>query len=112
MQNIENMSFISKTPEPPYFAVIFTSAQSQDLEGYSEQAIRMEELARQQNGFLGLETARDGSDGITVSYWSSLEAINAWRLNLEHLDAQTQGKKKWYQHYRVRIAKVEREYGK
>lgn len=66
---------IAETPEPPYYAVIFTSLRSQgDDEGYQTMATRMLELAQQQPGFLGVESARDAV-GITVSYWDSLDAI-------------------------------------
>lgn len=76
-------------------------------------AERMVELAARQPGFLGTESAR-GPDGfgITVSYWSSTEAISAWKANVEHLAAQEMGKREWYEHYEIRIAKVERAYGK
>ena len=76
-------------------------------------AERMVELAAQQPGFLGAESAR-GSDGfgITVSYWSSAEAISAWKANVEHLAAQEMGKREWYEHYALRVAKVERAYDK
>lgn len=72
---------------------------------------RMVELAAQQPGFLGVESVR-GADGvgITVSYWSSLEAIAAWKANAEHRVAQTSGRKKWYEQFETRIARVERAY--
>lgn len=101
------------TPEPPYFAVIFTSVRTDGDNGYAEMAEAMVALASQQPGFLGIESAR-GSDGvgITVSYWSSQEAIENWKTNSEHLVAQRYGKAKWYQNFVVRVAKVERAYGK
>lgn len=94
----------------PYYAVIFTSVHGDDLEGYSEAARRMDNLARKQPGFLGFETAREGKQGISVSYWSSLESIKEWKNNIDHLATQKQGKAKWYSEYKIRIAKVEREY--
>jgi heme-degrading monooxygenase HmoA len=97
------------TPEPPYYAVIFTSLRTEGDLGYAETARRMVELARQQPGFLGVESARDGL-GITVSYWQSLEAIRAWKAHAEHRLAQERGRD-WYASFRVRVAKVEREYG-
>lgn len=96
--------------QPPYYAVIFTSVRTDIDEGYAEMATKMEELARQQPGFLGVESARNET-GITVSYWKDLEAIKNWKQNLDHLDAQRQGRSKWYESYKVRIALVEREYG-
>lgn len=93
----------------PYYAVIFTSLLSKDTEGYSEMGLKMKELAEQQPGYLGFESAREDI-GITISYWESPEAIKAWKAELEHLKAQKMGRSKWYQQYTVRICKVEREY--
>lgn len=93
----------------PYYAVIFSSVRTQDDDSYEEMAGKMVELARTQEGFLGIESARDDI-GITVSYWRSLEAIQLWKKHTEHKIAQQFGRKKWYAYYRVRIAKVEREY--
>jgi heme-degrading monooxygenase HmoA len=98
------------TPTPPYYAVIFTSFRTDGDNGYEEMAEKMVELARRQPGFLGVESVRDGL-GITVSYWSSLEAISSWKENAEHKIAQKKGSAVWYRYFRVRIAKVEREYG-
>lgn len=100
---------IAKTPHPPYYAVIFTSTRTDIEEGYTEMSERMVELATEQTGFLGVESARNKL-GITVSYWESLEAIQQWKANLEHKEAQLLGKKKWYKNYKTRIAKVERDY--
>jgi heme-degrading monooxygenase HmoA len=101
---------ISQTPAPPYFAVIFTSVRTAGDNGYAEMADLMVELARQQDGFLGVESARN-EIGITVSYWRDLECIKKWRENMEHAIARDKGRKEWYQSFKVRIAKVERDYG-
>ncbi len=93
----------------PYYAVIFTSIVTKNTEGYSEMAIKMEDLAKTQSGFLGIESAREAV-GITVSYWESLEAIKAWKLNSEHLIAQQKGREEWYSWYNTKICKVEHEY--
>jgi heme-degrading monooxygenase HmoA len=94
-------------PEPPYYAVIFTSKRTAHDEGYAEMAGRMEELARQQPGFLGVESAR-GTDGvgITVSYWASLEAVAAWGRHAEHLLAQKLGRERWYESFTLRVCRV------
>ena len=94
----------------PYYAVIFTSLQSDELEGYPEMSNRMEELARSQPGYLGFESARSDV-GIAISYWRDLESIRNWKANLEHKAAQQKGRDGWYTKYSVRICKVEREYG-
>lgn len=104
------MSEISNTPAPPYYAVIFTSLRTEGDQGYSDMANLMTELAEQQPGYLGMESARD-SVGITVSYWSDLESIKQWKANSEHQAAQSSGKELWYSEYKVRISKVERDYG-
>ena len=93
----------------PYYAVIFTSLKNEDDTGYTEMAQKMEQLAKKQSGFKGLETARN-EIGITVSYWESIEAIANWKKNSEHLIAQDKGKSIWYKWYDVKICKVEREY--
>lgn len=104
------MSEIANTPKPPYYAVIFSSHRTDGDNGYAEMAERMAELAAEQPGYLGMESARENL-GITVSYWESLEAIRNWKQNAEHQEAQRIGRQQWYSSFRVRIAKVEREYG-
>jgi len=101
---------IAKTPLPPYYAVIFTSLRSDGDQGYSEMSDKMVALAKQQKGFLGVESARDDI-GITVSYWESLEAIKNWKLHVEHTEARNKGRGIWYSEFTVRICKVERVYG-
>jgi heme-degrading monooxygenase HmoA len=101
---------IATTPQPPYYAVIFISERTDIADGYDETAERMVELAKQQPGYLGFESARSGL-GITISYWESLEAIRNWKQNTEHLLAQKKGREDWYANYKTRICKVERDYG-
>jgi len=104
------MSEIAQTPKPTYYAVIFSSLRTPGDNGYGKMAERMMELASQQAGFLGVESAREHL-GITVSYWESLEAIRNWKQHAEHQEAQRLGRQQWYSQFRLRIAKVEREYG-
>ncbi len=99
----------ANTPAPPYYAVIFTSLRTEGDQGYGAMAERMVALAAQQPGFLGAESVRDGL-GITVSYWADLESIAAWKQPAEHLQAQRLGRERWYADFRVRIARVERDY--
>ena len=100
---------IATTPAPPYYAVIFTSLRSDGDNGYGKMAEAMETLAATQSGFLSIESARDGL-GITVSYWESLEAIAAWKANAKHMVAQQRGRDTWYEEFKVRICRVERDY--
>jgi heme-degrading monooxygenase HmoA len=100
-------------PEPSYYAVIFSSLRTPEDNGYGRTAERMVELAKLQPGYLGVESAR-GADGfgITVSYWKDETSIRNWKAHAEHLIAQEAGIRHWYEHYELRIAKVERSYGK
>lgn len=104
-----NASPIAATPEPPYYAVIFTSARTDVERGYGAMAERMVQLAALQPGFLGVESVR-GADGtgITVSYWDSERAITDWRQHAEHQVAQRLGREVWYADFALRVAKVER----
>ena len=103
---------IARTPEPPYYAVIFSSLRRETEQDYAATAERMLELAQSQPGFLGVESAR-GADGlgITVSYWASEASIRQWREHAEHLVAQQRGRGEWYAKFELRIARVERAYG-
>ncbi len=99
-------------PEPPYYAVIFTSQRTAVDEGYGDTADRMVALAAAQPGYLGAESTR-GADGlgITVSYWRTPEDIARWRRDAEHQVARDTGRSRWYEHYTLRVARVERAYG-
>lgn len=108
------MTFISKTPEPPYYAVVFTSIDADtDHANHNAMSLRMIERASQYEGFIGIEPARnkDGT-GIAVSYWRDLDTIQKWAMDPEHRIAKQKGQAMWYDHYMVRVAKVEREYGR
>ncbi|MCA9259696.1 MAG: antibiotic biosynthesis monooxygenase [Planctomycetales bacterium] len=99
----------AQTPSPPYYVAVFTSLRNEGDCGYGVVAQRMLELACQQPGYLGVESARDADGfGITVSYWSSEEAIAAWKAQAEHAIAQQTGRNDWYSSYELRVAKVER----
>jgi len=100
---------ISKTPKPPYYAVIFTSMKNGYSKEYDETSDRMVQLAKNQKGFLGIESARNDI-GITVSYWDSLENIKKWKNNFEHKIARQKGKDDWYSEFKVRICLIERDY--
>ncbi len=102
---------IAATPEPPYYAVIFTSRAGADDRGYAAMAEKMTTLALQQPGCLGVESTRDGEGlGVTVSYWRDEAAIRAWKADVEHMAAQRMGIERWYDAYALRVAKVERHY--
>ena len=101
---------IAKTPAAPYYAVIFTSLMAENDKGYNSMSDKMFVLASEQEGFLGIESARNEL-GITVSYWKDLESIKKWKMNAEHSEARNLGRDQWYKDFKVRICKVERDYG-
>ncbi|ANF87903.1 antibiotic biosynthesis monooxygenase family protein [Pseudomonas sp. M5A4_2d] len=101
---------IANTPAAPYYAVIFSSLRTEGDQGYGQAATRMLELAREQPGFLGVESAREDGLGITVSYWNSEAAILAWKQQAEHRAVREQGRATWYSACHTRVCKVERAY--
>lgn len=103
------MSNIADTPQPPYYAVIFTSAKAARDDGYAEMGERLASLGREQPGFLGIESVRDVNGvGITVSYWESLDSIEKWKEHELHKNAQKMGINAWYKSFATRICKVEK----
>ena len=100
----------ARTPEPPYYAVMFTTTREEADDGYGAMAEAMEALAREQPGYLGIESARDSSLGITISYWRDEESIAAWKANVDHAAARDLGRERFYTSYVLRVAKVERDY--
>ena len=108
-----SVSGFASLPQPPYYTVIFSSRRNDhDDAGYDEAAQRMVDLAAQQPGFLGIEAARDADGfGITVSYWTDEAAIAAWKCQADHAATRAYGREHWYDHYELRVAKVERAYG-
>ena len=106
------MSHQARLPQPPYYVVCFSSQRTEGDHGYAEMADAMEQLAHEQPGFLGIESARGGDGfGISNSYWQDEASIREWKRNVDHLAAQRLGRQDWYQTYELRIARVERAYG-
>lgn len=104
------MRYFTKSFPLPYYAVVFASERTDGDNGYAVMASKMDELASQQKGFLGADSARDSGLGITVSYWETIEDIAAWKANAAHQFAQQRGKEEWYSRYSLRVCKVERDY--
>jgi len=102
------MSKFAQTPAPPYYAVIFTTVKSDEQEGYAEMNAQMFELAKQQPGYLGIESAK-GEIGLSVTYWETLEDIRRWREHAGHRLAQAKGYETWYRAFATRVCRVERD---
>jgi len=105
------MSDFAPLPEPPYYAVIFSAKRTDGDFGYGAMADKMEKLASQQPGYVGIEATRDETGfGITVSHWADEASLIAWKTVSEHMLAQEIGRERWYSYYTVHVAKVERNY--
>ncbi|WP_026695242.1 antibiotic biosynthesis monooxygenase family protein [Peribacillus kribbensis] len=104
------MGLFADTPEPPYYAVIFTSKRTEGDKGYGGMSEKLAELVQGEDGFLGMESVRDETGaGITVSYWKSLDAINEWRNHSVHKAAKKRGREEWYEGFALRITRVEKD---
>ena len=102
----------ARLPEPPYYAVIFTSVRTDGDNGYAQRAEEMARLAARQPGFLGIDSARESDGlGITVSYWRDEESVKAWRDQVDHARTRAEGRARWYESYALHVARVERSYG-
>lgn len=97
----------AQPPEPPYYASIFNYLLGDDLDGYAEMDDLTLKLATETEGFLGYESHKSDGRGSFISYWRSLESIDRWRKNSTHLQAKSEGRKRWYSYYHAMIAKVE-----
>jgi len=97
-------------PTPPYYAVIAPAELAEDVRGYPELAAKLVELAKEQPGFIGIESGFQKGFALAVSYWTSLEAIESWSKNARHVIAKQKGKSEWFEKYVTRIARVERVY--
>jgi heme-degrading monooxygenase HmoA len=106
---------------PDAVAVIFHSVRAPQAsgqgsasreDGYAEMAERMDALAAQQPGHLGIWSVRDEAtgEGISVSYWRDDASARAWKAMAEHLEAQRRGREEWYAEYGVVVAEVIRAY--
>ena len=92
----------TKAFSTPYYAVIFVSQKSENLDGYAEYDELTLKLAHEQTGFLGYENA----SGIFISYWESMEAIGIWSRHPVHIKAK-ENAHQWYTYYHSQICKVE-----
>lgn len=112
MTQEKRLSRFAVLPQPPYYAVIFTSQCNDNRSGYGDTAKLTVNPAALKIGFLGAESVRDArSTGIAVSYWQDETAIAVWKQHAENRLAQERGKCDRYAAYQVRAAKVRRADG-
>jgi heme-degrading monooxygenase HmoA len=91
--------------------VMFISQRSGvDAEGYGTAAAAMDALAAEQPGYRGMDHVADNGLGITLSYWADEASAVAWRQHPEHSEIREAGRGRWYDWYRLHVAKVARSY--
>lgn len=66
------------------------------------------------DGFISIERfaslTRPGKI-LSLSFWRDEAAVKAWRMQAEHRRAQARGRAGIFDHYRLRVAEVSRDYG-
>ncbi len=80
---------------------------------YFELAAALKPLLEKQPGFIAVERFQslvDEGKLLSISAWESEEAIVNWRTQLEHKQAQDEGKNNIFSRFRIRVAHVERDY--
>ena len=80
---------------------------------YFELAEKLKTLLVQQPGFISVErfeSLMEEGKLLSLSFWESEQAIVNWRSQLDHIEAQKEGKEKLFERYRIRVVKIERDY--
>jgi heme-degrading monooxygenase HmoA len=96
------------------YVVIFRSTRNlDDGQLYSEWSNKMEDLVKTIQGYEHHFGFRDSitREGVTISYFSSLDAISRWKSLGEHQKAQQLGRESFYEQYSVQVCEVLRDYG-
>ena len=95
------------------YVVIFRSTRNlDDGQLYSEWSRKMEDLVKTVDGYENHFSFRDSitREGVTVSYFTSLDAISRWKSLTEHQRAQQLGRESFYEQYSVQVCEVLRDY--
>lgn len=91
------------------YAVIFFSRRTAGDNGYAEAAAELVRLAEAAPGFLEAQSVRqEDGQGITVSYWDSLESIARFKADPRHAAVRARVAD-WYEEFGLRVCRVERE---
>lgn len=95
------------------YVVIFRSTRSiEHSDLYSDWSEKMEQLVAYEPGYQSHFSFRDNEtgEGVTVSYFDSEDSVKRWHQNAEHVEAQALGHTHFYEHFRVEVAEIRREY--
>jgi heme-degrading monooxygenase HmoA len=96
-------------------AVIFEVEPTADGKSiYLDLAGELRPLLDDIDGFISIErfvSLSDPSKILSLSFWRDEEAVAQWRNLSAHRDAQRAGRAGVFENYRLRIARVVRDYG-
>jgi heme-degrading monooxygenase HmoA len=97
------------------YAVIFeVTPFEQGVEAYLDAAATLKEELEKIDGFIGVErfqSLNTPQTYLSLSYWESEAAIQAWREHHGHQLAQARGRNELFHDYCIRVCQVIREYG-
>ncbi|MFM9271429.1 antibiotic biosynthesis monooxygenase family protein [Halomonas elongata] len=96
-------------------AVIFEAQPRPDQrQRYLDIAAELKPLLEGVDGFISIERFQSLADAdrlLSLSFWRDEQAVIEWRRLEAHRAAQQAGRRSVFADYRLRIARVERDYG-
>ncbi|WP_040645427.1 antibiotic biosynthesis monooxygenase family protein [Pseudoalteromonas rubra] len=96
-------------------AVIFEVTPHRTMrQAYLDIAADLKPILQNIDGFISIERYQSLNDPerlLSLSFWRDEAAVQQWRMQEEHRAAQQQGRQRMFQHYRIRVAGVMRDYG-
>lgn len=98
----------------PQVVCIFRSTRSDhSASEYAEWSRQMEQLVATMPGYITHSSFRDDASGqgVTISYFRSMEDVVAWRRVPDHREAQALGRSSFYTAYEIEVAEIVRQYG-
>lgn len=83
-----------------------------DRQEYGATARHLLGIAQEMPGFVSFDTytSRDG-ETLSVVVFASAEALEAWRVQPDHLVAQRRGREEFYDSYSFQVCELGREFG-
>lgn len=95
-------------------AVLFEAdAISEQQDRYFELAAELKPLLDDVKGFISIERFQSLSTPgkiLSLSWWENEASVLAWKNNLKHQAAQSEGRNSIFSFYRIRVAEVLRDY--
>ena len=96
------------------YAVIFeVQPKPQHKQDYLDTAAQLLDELKAIPGFISVERFASLSSQhklVSLSFWETEEAIKQWKANVNHKAAQAKGINEYFEDFRIRVARVERDY--